>query len=169
MTHLEYFKQQSKNLFRDWKSRAEVVEDDGFSYYKYEPKFFDVEDILFHFEIDEEKFSLMKAQHLVARIAGFRKWNDLIKVSSKELELAKIVFDNCSKDMMLFDDWECYRNSEFALLDIESKIEAAKHFFSPRTPEEIAEIEKTERKIKKAELILSGKERERFLLQEMRS
>ena len=70
---------------------------------------------------------------------------------------------------MLFDDWECYRNSEFALLDIESKIEAAKHFFSPRTPEEIAEIEKTERKIKKAELILSGKERERFLLQEMRS
>lgn len=169
MTHLEYFKQQSKNLFRDWKSRAEVVEDDGFLHYKYEPKFFDVEDILFHFEIDEEKFSLMKAQHLVARIAGFRKWNDLIKVSSKELELAKIVFDNCSKDMMLFDDWECYRNSEFALLDIESKIEAAKHFFSPRTPEEIAEIEKTERKIKKAELILSGKERERFLLQEMRS
>lgn len=58
MTNIDFFKLQAKNLFSDYKSR---VYDDSEDMYKYNPRFFsDVNDIIFNFEINEDKpFSLM--------------------------------------------------------------------------------------------------------------
>ena len=87
MDHLDFFKLQAKNLYHDWKTHTET--DVGI--YEYNPQFFDVDDFLLYFEedLDEKRFSLQRAQHLVAKLAGFDKWNDLIKADEQHLELAK--------------------------------------------------------------------------------
>jgi hypothetical protein len=74
MTPVDYFKLQAKNLFRDFKT-----------------------------QFDEEDFSLMKAQHLLATMLGFKKWPDLLNASEVELELAKLRFDN--QDRISLDEW----------------------------------------------------------------
>ncbi len=62
MTHIEYFKLQAKNLFRDYKTKTSHVDEaDGNSYYKYDPKYFDVDAIFVDYDWDEEAFSLMNA------------------------------------------------------------------------------------------------------------
>ena len=41
----------------------------------------------------EENFTLMKAQHLVANLAGFDKWAELLHASDDALELGKLLLD----------------------------------------------------------------------------
>lgn len=107
MSHIEYFKRQAKNLFKDYKTKKPYIEEsDGYTYYEYEPKFFDIDRIFVDFDWPEEDFTLMKAQHFIAMLTGFRKWNDLIRASEKELELARLLFDN--QDKLYLEDWEMY-------------------------------------------------------------
>lgn len=107
MTPIAYFKLQAKNLFRDYKTKTPYIDDvDGNTYYRYTPKYFDVEGIFLDYAWDEEDFSLMKAQHLISRMLGFRKWTDLLKASEAELELAKLLFDN--QDKIHIEDWKMY-------------------------------------------------------------
>lgn len=107
MTPIDYFKLQAKNLFRDFKTKTPYRDEvDGNYYYKYQPKYFDVDSVILSFDWDEESFSLMNAQHTIAVLAGFRKWTDLSKASATELELAKLVFDNQHK--INADEWEMY-------------------------------------------------------------
>ena len=56
MDHLDFFKLQAKNLYRDWKTHTET--DDGI--YEYNPQFFDVDDFLLYFEeyLYEKRFCL---------------------------------------------------------------------------------------------------------------
>lgn len=81
MQYIEYFKLQSKNLNDDFDSKTG----------KYFPnaKFW-----VSKYIKDTDKFSLMKAQHIIANIAGFANWNDLSKASDNELEVAKNLFNN---------------------------------------------------------------------------
>jgi hypothetical protein len=106
MTPVDYFKLQAKNLFRDYKTQyAYQVDADGTKHYTYKPKYFDMDAISLDFEdFDEEDFSLMKAQHLLATMLGFKKWPDLLNASEIELELAKLRFDN--QDRISLDEWE---------------------------------------------------------------
>ena len=106
MTPVDYFKLQAKNLFRDYKTQyAYQVDADGTKHYTYKPQYFDVDSIFLDFEdFDEEDFSLMKAQHLLATMLGFKKWPDLLNASEVELELAKLRFDN--QDRISLDEWE---------------------------------------------------------------
>ncbi len=107
MTHIEFFKLQAKNLFKDYQTKNSYVDEvDGNSYYKYEPRFFDIDSLFLDYDIDEEDFSLMKAQHIIAQLVGFRKWSDLSKASEPQLELAKLLFDN--QDKVSSEDWEMY-------------------------------------------------------------
>jgi hypothetical protein len=64
---------------------------------EYEPKFFDVDAIFEDYEIDDKGFTLMSAQHLVAKMLRFNKWPDLINATKPELELAKLKFINQNK------------------------------------------------------------------------
>lgn len=94
MDTIDYFRLQAKNLHKDFKTKTPVLDKTTTAFlYEYKPKYFDVEMVIADFNIDEENFSLMNAQHVIARIANFEKWDDLIKVSPSELELAKLLYD----------------------------------------------------------------------------
>lgn len=98
MNTIDYFKLQAKNLHRDFKTQVPLVGTTiGNFHYEYSPKYFQIYDIISDFDIDEENFTLMNAQHIIAIIAGFDKWANLIKVSPPELELAKLLFEHQDK------------------------------------------------------------------------
>lgn len=100
MSHIEHFKRQAKNLFKDFKTKTSYIDNvDSNSYYKYAPKYFDIDSILSEYRYDEDDFSLMKAQHIIARMVGFDNWAALLKASQAELELAKLLFDNRDKSI----------------------------------------------------------------------
>lgn len=140
MTNIEFFKLQAKNLFSDYKSR---VYNDSEDVYEYHPRFFsDIDDIIFNFEIDEEEpFTLMNAQHVVARLAGFYKWNDLIKSSESALELGKLLLTNridylkkvpiiVNDESMIVEDWKFFlEENNFQGCDDETKLKIFKDYF----------------------------------------
>ena len=45
----------------------------------------------------------MQAQHVIAILAGFDSWADLLKSSEAKLEIGKILLDN--RDKIMPDDW----------------------------------------------------------------
>ncbi len=129
MTHIDYFKQQAKNLLKDCKTQiTQDISQERRDYirklhqenkefqksnsshripmmitgkiremnclYKYKPKYFDIQKIIIRFHLDEDKWTLMNAQHTIANIVGFRKWSDLIKAPKDELEYRRFLFDN---------------------------------------------------------------------------
>lgn len=129
MNKIDYFKLQAKNLFRDFKTKNRVFEKEINDFlYEYSPKYFDIDQIVSDFELNEEKFSLMNAQHVIANLVGFDKWITLINASEDELELAKLLFDNQNLiDLYSWNDYIKYSESlsqtEF---DAETKLEIFK-------------------------------------------
>lgn len=89
MSQIPYFKRQSKKIIKDYKNKK--------------PSF---NDMLAEYHCSENSFCLMKAQHIVACMAGFGKWGDLLKASAPELELAKLLFDN--RDKIPVQHWKKY-------------------------------------------------------------
>lgn len=89
MKNIDYFKLQAKNLLKDYQTR--YLSEDG-DIYEYEPKFFDIVGIFLEYGImDDDKnfeFKLGNAQHLIAQMAGFNGWKDLI--TSTEAEHQKL-------------------------------------------------------------------------------
>lgn len=133
MSHLKFIKKQAKQLYKDWKSHTEIEGTNGFVAYHYNPKFFNIDNLFFYYELspdDEKKFSLMKAQHMVAQMVGYTKWTELIQATDKELELAAILLKHF-KDVGCIKAWEYafdYRGMEE--MDINSQIKYAKSFFN---------------------------------------
>lgn len=89
MDNISYLKLQAKNLFHDIK--LDFMQDD--ENYIFAPKFFDVNAVVTDFDVDCRDFSLMKAQHIIAKIAGFNSWDELIKASDDTLELRKNILE----------------------------------------------------------------------------
>lgn len=140
MNHVEYFKMQAKNLFKDWKTRTTYTDIDGSTCYQYNGKYFDVSSIFFDFEgiYDENDLTLMKAQHMIACMAGFSKWAELLKASDAKLELERLLLDNRTK--ISREDWEMYiigveRDNEISI-DLESQVELFKRVFIEGTATE---------------------------------
>lgn len=107
MNIVDYFKLQAKNLHRDFKTQTSLTDKMVGSFqYEYSPKYFQIYDIISDFDIDEENFTLMNAQHVIANIVGFDKWGTLIKASPAELELAKLLFDQQDKIDLI--SWNFY-------------------------------------------------------------
>lgn len=94
MEHIDYFKLQSKNLLKDFKTRFFNEEE---KVYQYNPFFFDISSIFNDFGLPDEKedfsFSLMNSQHIIAKLAGFQKWNELIEASEGDLKASHRQFD----------------------------------------------------------------------------
>ena len=85
-----YFKLQAKNLFHDFK--LDFMQDD--STYVCAPRFYDVNAVVTDFSIsDYADFTLMKAQHILAKIAGFASWDDLLKSPAEKLAAGKDILD----------------------------------------------------------------------------
>lgn len=107
MNTIDYFKLQAKNLHKDFKTKSPVLDKTTTAFvYEYTPKYFDIEMIIANFGIDEDNFSLMNAQHVIAKIANFDKWADLLKVSSAELELAMLLFEHQNRVDLI--GWQFY-------------------------------------------------------------
>jgi len=105
MKLIDFFRLQAKNLFRDFKTKK-LLPDDADALYEYTPKYFDIAWVVIDFNIDEDTFTLMKAQHTIAQMVGFYKWAHLEKASETELELAKLLFDNMHK--ISAEEWQMY-------------------------------------------------------------
>ena len=106
MERVDYFRLQAKNLKRDLGTKK--LEEDGI--YSHEPKYFDdIEDLIMSYDIDEEAYTLMKCQHVIANLAGFSKWADLINASDEALELGELLLKNRNAFYMpLLEDWQMY-------------------------------------------------------------
>ena len=89
MEHIDYFKLQAKNLHKDFKTRFFNEETKR---YEYKPKFFDISSIFIDFDFpdykDDFSFTLMNAQHLIAKIVRFDNWGKLANASEEDLRLA---------------------------------------------------------------------------------
>lgn len=90
MKNVSYFKLQAKNLFHDIK--LDFMQDD--ESYVCAPRFFDVNAIINDFDVDIDGLSLMRAQHIIAKMVGMNSWNDLISAPDDVLEQKKIVLDS---------------------------------------------------------------------------
>lgn len=90
MNNISYFKLQAKNLYRDYKLDF-MKEDDA---YHFSPRFFDINRLISDFNIDIDDFSLMKAQHIIAKLVGFKSWDELIKAPESVLDKKKTEFEN---------------------------------------------------------------------------
>lgn len=107
MDTIDYFKLQAKNLHRDFKTKTPVLDKTTTAFqFEHTPEYFDIEMVISDFDIDEENFSLMNAQHVIAKIANFDKWAELLKASIAELELAKLLYDHQNKIDSV--GWRCY-------------------------------------------------------------
>ena len=108
MSNLEFFKDEAKKFLKDWQTQTQTVESDGFISYHYSPKFYDVGDLFFYYELDdkdEQDIKLARAQHYIAKMVGFKKWDDLIHASEIELELAELLLRRF-KDAQDVQEWE---------------------------------------------------------------
>ena len=90
MNNISYFKLQAKNLYRDYK--LEFMKED--EEYNFSPRFFDINRLISDLNMDIDDFSLMKAQHLIAKLVGFKSWDELIKASDSVLEEKKTELEN---------------------------------------------------------------------------
>ena len=133
MKPIDYFKLQAKNLHKDYKTQTPYF-DTALSrhLYKYNPKYFDINRLIIDDEIDENNFTLMKAQHIIAQWVGFSKWTEMIKASDIELELAKLLFDNMHK--ISVEEWDGYifnvESDNNITFDIEGRLEIFKQVFA---------------------------------------
>lgn len=129
MNTIDYFKLQAKNLHKDFKSKTPVLDKTATAFlYEYTPKYFDIEMVISDFAIDEENFSLMNAQHIIAKIANFDKWALMLKASAAELELAKLLYDYQNKIDLI--GWNVYiadaQSMNETELDVEIQVEIFK-------------------------------------------
>lgn len=132
MKTIEYFKLQSKNLYKDFKTQKPYFDSDyGRDLNEYAPRYFDVDALILDFDIDEDNFTLMNAQHCIANLAGFTKWEEMLKASSSALELSKLLFNNMHKISVV--EWDIYITGEERengfLFDDELKLDIFKAVF----------------------------------------
>ena len=123
MNHIDYFKLQAENLHKDYKTKKWNSEE---GFYDYSPKFFDIDQIFLDFNWDDHSFTLMNAQHLIARILGFSKWKELKKASEEQLDFLHLLFDN--QDKATLDEWKMYL-SQVEIEDIETDFALQKETF----------------------------------------
>ncbi len=81
MKEINYLKIQAKNLYRDF--QLEYMQDGD--EYVLASRFFDINAIVEDFNIDYDDFSLMKAQHIIAKMLGLNSWKEALDCSKDEL------------------------------------------------------------------------------------
>ncbi len=131
MSNLDYFKKQAKNFLKDWKTYLNSNESSDYHPYKW--KFFDIPDLFLYFELDEkdeQDICLSRAQHYIAKIVGFKNWQELKNANDDELELAKFLLHKF-KNSIYIEDWEHTITFVAGIkdLDAKTKLEYAKQYY----------------------------------------
>lgn len=132
MSHIDFFKKQAKNFHKDWKTQKKI-EEEGFSYYVYDWKYYHIEDLFDYFELsntDREEIKLARAQHYIAKMVGFKTWNDLVHAPEKEVKLAEFLLRHF-KNSYHIEDWEnILSHSGVKGKDSETILDYAKQYYS---------------------------------------
>lgn len=92
MSRIEFFKQESKNLLKDWKTQTTTTGSDGIISYHYDSKFYNIDDLFKSLnwnDKDRQQKILARSQHAISQIVGFKNWNNLITADETELEKAE--------------------------------------------------------------------------------
>ena len=139
MEKIEFFKQEAKKLYKDYKTR---VYDENEGVYKYSPRFFiDIDEILRSCNIDGTSFTLMNAQHVISKLSGFYKWNELLKASESTLQIGILLLQNrilynethrmsnTPLRNVLLDDWKTYEKYYLKDANDDMKLDAFKEKF----------------------------------------
>ena len=122
MKNIDFFKKQAKYLVEDWKTRTiNPGLNDEFEGepYLYDSRHFDMYYLSKIYELGDN-FSLQKAQHIIAQMAGFKKWDELSNSNEDELSIARIRFMHLSE----WDkpNWELYcKTVKWDKVPLESK------------------------------------------------
>ncbi|MDC7280002.1 hypothetical protein NXH64_10875 [Butyrivibrio fibrisolvens] len=126
MNYIDYFKSQAKKFYKDFQTQYKNEDDIGYSY---NPKYWlDIEWIIASCDIDENNFSLMKAQHIIAILANFESWNELIHSNECKLELGYYLIEN--REGILLTEWQMYENwAPMDTFDDGVKLNIFKHTF----------------------------------------
>jgi len=126
VNYIHYFKSQAKKFYKDFQTQY-IAENDYI--YSYNPKFWhDIDDIILSFNIDENDFSLMKAQHIIANLANFKNWHELVHANDCQLELGYYLVEH--RENNLLDEWQWYeRYAKLERFDDEGKLDIFKHIF----------------------------------------
>lgn len=106
MTPINYFKLQAKIFSGISRPNSQHHEEMLADFYGYDPKYFDIMAILLDHDFNEDRFTLMNAQHLIDKFAGIDKWTTLQKASPVQLKLAKMLFYRMHK--IHAEDWHWY-------------------------------------------------------------
>lgn len=135
MNTIDYFKLQAKNLHKDFKTKTTLVDKTSSAFlYEYSPKYFDIEMVIADFDINENNFSLMNAQHVIAKIANFDKWASLLKASPAELELTMLLFEH--QNRIDLTGWQFYIANTQSMTEIELDAEIQIDIFKQVVVEE---------------------------------
>lgn len=126
MKPIEYLKLQAKNLHRDFKTQTSSFDPKlRRNVYEYDPKYFKIDLLIADFNINEEKFTLMNAQHIIAKLCGLDKWIDFSQASPAKIELSVKLYNNM--DRIEIRDWDDYvsrvENENEVALDDEFKLQ----------------------------------------------
>lgn len=126
MKPIEYLKLQAKNLHRDFKTQTSSFDPKlRRNVYEYDPKYFKIDLLIADFNITEEKFTLMNAQHIIAKLCGLDKWIDFSQASPAKIELSVKLYNNM--DRIEIRDWDDYvsrvENENEVALDDEFKLQ----------------------------------------------
>ncbi len=143
MSNLDFFHNQAKNFLKDWKTQEKTVESDGFTSYHYDWKFYDVGDLFFYYEFDdkdEQDIKLARAQHIIAKMVGFKKLDDLIHASEPELQLAELLLRRF-KTAQDVQDWEETLNfTGIAQYGVETVLDYARQYYGLGDRKEIVNL-----------------------------
>ena len=126
MDYIKYFKSQAKKFYKDFQTQ---YKQEGEDIYSYSPKFWlDIDDIIVSFDIDEEDFSLMKAQHIIAYLADFQSWNELLHANIFRLEIGYYLIEHRQNNAL--DEWQWYK-PQLDEIDDSGKLDVFMQVFLP--------------------------------------
>ncbi len=126
MDYIKYFKSQAKKFYKDFQTQ---YKQEGVAIYSYNPKFWlDIDDIIVSFDINEDDFSLMKAQHIVAYLADFESWNELLHANIFRLEIGYYLIEHRENNAL--DEWQWYEPQLYGIDDF-GKLDIFKQVFLP--------------------------------------
>lgn len=132
MSNLDFFKNEAKKFLTDWQTQTQTVESDGIIIYHYDWKFYDVDDLFYFFEWDDkdrQEIKLARAQHIIAKIAGYKNWNELIIKSEVELELAELLLRRFKNSDAIMDWVQTVEYTGIGQYGVEAVLDYAKQYY----------------------------------------
>lgn len=143
MSHEDFFRNEAKKFLKDWRTQTQTTESNGTISYHYDWKFYDVGDLFNFFKLDDkdrQEKQLARAQHYIAKIAGYKNWNELIQVSEPEFEFAELLVRRFKNSQAIIDWIETVEYTGVGQYGVEAVLDYAKQYFELGDRKEIVNL-----------------------------